>query len=92
MRLPSPEKIVNGIGVMLKSKASTVVVSSDKVAKPLAVRYAWAMNPSRRNLLYNKEGLPASPFRTDTWSLFEAWVTRLLMVNKPAKPDRLPGC
>ena len=25
------------------------------------------MNPAQRNLLYNKEGLPASPFRTDRW-------------------------
>ena len=43
----------------------TVVVSSDKVAKPVAVRYAWADNPDCN--LYNKEGLPASPFRTDDW-------------------------
>lgn len=44
----------------------TVVVSSDKVAKPVAVRYAYSMNPAGANL-YNKEGLPASPFRTDAW-------------------------
>ena len=44
---------------------STVVVSSDKVAEPVAVRYAWADNPVCN--LYNKEGLPASPFRTDDW-------------------------
>jgi len=31
----------------------------------LAVRYAWADNPVCN--LYNKAGLPASPFRTDTW-------------------------
>jgi sialate O-acetylesterase len=43
----------------------SVVVSSDKVQKPLAVRYAWADNPECN--LYNKEGLPASPFRTDDW-------------------------
>jgi sialate O-acetylesterase len=41
-----------------------VVVSSDKVVNPKAVRYAWADNPEGANL-YNKEGLPASPFRTD---------------------------
>ena len=39
----------------------SVVVSSDKVAAPTAVRYAWADNPECN--LYNKEGLPASPFR-----------------------------
>jgi sialate O-acetylesterase len=44
----------------------TVLVSSDKVAKPVAVRYAWADNPDCN--LYNKEGLPASPFRSDDWA------------------------
>jgi len=42
----------------------TVLVSCPEVAKPVAVRYAFAMNPEGANL-YNKEGLPASPFRTD---------------------------
>ena len=46
-------------------EGNTVVVSSDKVAEPVAVRYAWADNPVCN--LYNKAGLPASPFRTDTW-------------------------
>ncbi|MDR6812089.1 sialate O-acetylesterase [Arcicella sp. BE140] len=41
-----------------------VIVWSDEVTKPLYVRYAWADNPVNPNL-YNKEGLPASPFRTD---------------------------
>ena len=44
----------------------TVVVSSGQVAEPVAVRYAWADNPDGCNL-YNKAGLPASPFRTDDW-------------------------
>lgn len=43
-----------------------VVLSSEKVANPVAVRYAWSMNPAGANL-YNKEGLPAVPFRTDSW-------------------------
>jgi sialate O-acetylesterase len=43
----------------------SVVVSSSGVNAPVAVRYAWAGNPDC-NLL-NKEGLPASPFRTDDW-------------------------
>ncbi len=43
-----------------------VVVFSDKVGKPFAVRYGWANNPDDVNL-YNVEGLPASPFRTDDW-------------------------
>ena len=44
----------------------TVVVSSPEVKKPVAVRYAYSANPEGRNL-YNREGLPASPFRTDKW-------------------------
>jgi sialate O-acetylesterase len=43
---------------------STVVVSADEVTAPVNVRYAWADNPACN--LYNKEGLPAAPFRTDT--------------------------
>ena len=46
----------------------TVVVSSAKVAAPVAVRYAWAINPEGCNL-YNKEELPANPFRTDEWKV-----------------------
>ncbi len=42
-----------------------VVLHSDAVARPVAVRYAWANNPACN--LYNKQGLPASPFRTDDW-------------------------
>jgi sialate O-acetylesterase len=41
-----------------------VIVSSNEVPNPLYVRYAWADNPEDANL-YNKEGLPASPFTTD---------------------------
>ena len=43
----------------------TVVVSSPQVAEPVAVRYAWGGIPACN--LYNKAGLPASPFRTDSW-------------------------
>ncbi len=46
-------------------EGDTVVVSSEKVASPVAVRYAWADNPTCS--LYNQAGLPASPFRTDIW-------------------------
>ncbi len=45
---------------------ATVVVSSPQVPQPVAVRYAFTMNPVEANL-YNKNGLPASPFRTDNW-------------------------
>ncbi len=40
-----------------------VIVTSDEVTKPVAVRYGWDNVPDVN--LYNKEGLPASPFRTD---------------------------
>ncbi|MBN1184567.1 MAG: sialate O-acetylesterase [Bacteroidales bacterium] len=43
-----------------------VVIWNENVKKPAAVRYAWADNPEGANL-YNKEGLPASPFRTDKY-------------------------
>ncbi|OON68939.1 sialate O-acetylesterase [Hymenobacter sp. CRA2] len=42
-----------------------VVVWNEQVPNPVAVRYAWADNPQGANL-YNKAGLPASPFRTDS--------------------------
>ncbi len=48
-----------------KIDGDTVVVRSEKALHPVAVRYAWAMNPSCN--LYNRAGLPASPFRTDGW-------------------------
>ena len=43
-----------------------VVLSSGAVKTPVAARYAFTMNPADANL-YNKEGLPAGPFRTDNW-------------------------
>lgn len=43
-----------------------VVVWHEDISNPVAVRYAWADNPGDANL-FNKEGLPASPFRTDNF-------------------------
>ncbi len=45
----------------------TVVVSSPAVARPIAVRYGWDINPVCN--LYNRAGLPAVPFRTDDWPM-----------------------
>lgn len=42
-----------------------IILSSGNVPKPVAVRYAWSTNPAAS--LYNKDGLPAAPFRTDEW-------------------------
>ena len=47
-------------------EGSNVVVSSDQVSNPVAVHFAWADNPEDANL-FNKDGFPAVPFRTDTW-------------------------
>ncbi len=47
-----------------KIEGNKVIVWSDEITQPAFVRYAWADNPEDANL-YNKEGLPASPFRTD---------------------------
>jgi len=47
-------------------EGNEVVVWSEKVPNPIAVRYAWADNPDDANL-FNVEGLPAVPFRTDQW-------------------------
>ena len=48
-----------------KIEGMTVVVRSDEIAAPVAVRYAWDMDPDCT--LYNAADLPASPFRTDHW-------------------------
>jgi sialate O-acetylesterase len=42
-----------------------VVVSATGIVKPVAVRYAWDVNPVCN--LFNQSGLPAVPFRTDDW-------------------------
>ena len=47
-------------------EGDAVVVTSDAVSKPVAVRYAWRDNPENANLT-NREKLPASPFRSDAW-------------------------
>jgi sialate O-acetylesterase len=46
-------------------KGDKIVVSSPQVKEPKAVRFGWAIYPVVN--LWNKDGLPASPFRTDDW-------------------------
>jgi sialate O-acetylesterase len=46
-------------------KGKTILVSSPLVPSPKEVRYAWQSNPAAT--LFNGAGLPAGPFRTDTW-------------------------
>ena len=50
-----------------KITGGKIEVSSAEVAEPKAVRYAWKNMPDGN--LWNKDGLPASPFRTDDWPL-----------------------
>jgi len=52
-----------------KIEGDTVVISAKEVQAPVAVRYGWEANPKCN--LYNRENLPASPFRTDTWEQLE---------------------
>ena len=67
---PSPARTRSSSGPRRRSnRATRSSVWSDEVSKPVAVRYAWANNPECN--LYNKEGLPASPFRTDDWPIVE---------------------
>ncbi len=64
-------------------KGDKVVVASDKVAKPAAVRFGWANYPVVN--LWNKDGLPASPFRTDDWAPVSTTTAR----TTDAAPDKL---
>ncbi len=76
LKLPFPDSPLQGFAVCGEDRrwewaeasieGETVVVSSPKVLHPIAVRYGWADNPTCN--LYNGVGLPASPFRTDTFS------------------------
>jgi sialate O-acetylesterase len=49
----------------------TLVVRSPQISAPAAVRYAWDNYPFGANL-YNAAGLPAAPFRTDSWDALSA--------------------
>jgi sialate O-acetylesterase len=51
----------------VKIEGNKVIVWNDNIPNPVAVRYAWSDNPAGQKL-YNTEGLPASPFRTDSWT------------------------
>ena len=50
-------------------EGATVVVTSDQVAEPKAVRYGWANYPVVN--LWNKDGVPASTFRSDDWPVIK---------------------
>ena len=54
----------NFVWAKAKIEGDKVIVWSDNITNPKYVRYAWADNPDNPNL-YNKDGLPASPFETE---------------------------
>jgi len=58
------------VNAQAEIQGDKIVVCSDKVAKPVAVRYGWANFPVVN--LWNKVGLPASPFRTDDFPMLTA--------------------
>jgi sialate O-acetylesterase len=58
------------IWAKVKIEVDKIVVWNNKISHPVAVRYAWADDPVGAKL-YNKEGLPASPFRTDDWNALQ---------------------
>ena len=51
----------------VKVEGNSILVSSEKVSNPYAVRYGWS--DAAISTVYNAAGLPASPFRTDDWNL-----------------------
>ena len=76
LTIPNGQTVLNGFAVagddhqFLPAQAhirgNKVIVSHQKVIQPVAVRYGWVNNPEQINL-FNRDGLPASPFRTDNW-------------------------
>ncbi|MHC4620026.1 MAG: sialate O-acetylesterase [Planctomycetota bacterium] len=60
----------NFVEAKAKIEGDTVLVWSDGVARPVAVRFGWHQEAEPN--LTNKEGLPASPFRTDNWHIAAA--------------------
>ncbi len=50
-----------------KIEGNDLVAWTEQIASPVAVRYAWSQNPPVN--LYNKEGFPAVPFRTEDWGV-----------------------
>ena len=68
-----------------------IIVTSKDVPTPAAVRYAFRGNPVNANL-YNREGLPAGQFRTDTWEIPDEtfrwyWIEKAKEKAEPAKNE-----
>jgi len=55
----------NFVPATAEISGKTIIVASDKVTTPVAVRFGWVSVPDVN--LFNQNGLPATPFRTDSW-------------------------
>lgn len=70
-----------------------ITVSCDEIAEPVAVRYAWLNTPRGQMNLFNSFGLPASPFRTDSWSntgsLHDLLPTQKPVRKKASNPHKM---
>ena len=64
IEIAGEDRIFKPAGAVIEG--ADLVISSPEVPAPEAARYAYCQDPAGANL-YNKEGLPASPFRTDSW-------------------------
>ncbi|MDF1656516.1 MAG: sialate O-acetylesterase [Verrucomicrobiales bacterium] len=54
------------VPAVVSIQGDELAVTAESIPEPRAVRYAWKSNPEAANF-GNEEGLPASPFRTDSW-------------------------
>jgi len=72
-----------------KIDGDTVVVSSPDVPNPAAVRFAWG--DMVEDNLYNKENLPASPFRTDEWNDFKYHELAPGLIPPSFAPETFPS-
>jgi sialate O-acetylesterase len=64
--LAGADKVFKPAKAVLSNDRATILVTSAEVPNPAAVRYAWRDFPNAG--LYNREGLPAVPFRSDDWA------------------------
>ncbi len=65
LRIAGPDRVF--VPAQAEVRGEELVVFSERLPRPVAVRYAWTDDPACS--LYNQAGLPASPFRTDDWPL-----------------------
>ena len=75
------------VWAVARIQGDSVIVSCPNVAHPAAVRYAWQSNPGCN--LSNQAGLPASPFRTDSWPGLTIDAGPMILRRPPDHPYRI---